>query len=467
MLLRLFYVFAIGFLSMAHGKEKFSIGIVGTGYMGLVTGAYFAKIGHEVLCIDNDQTKMQMLSSGNVPFYEPGLQELLTEQISLGNLHFCSSIEKLVDQSLIIFICVGTPASEDGSPDLSYLYQATESIAKHLKEHRLIVVKSTVPPGTCRSLHERMSLFSSGVSFDVASNPEFLREGSAVANMFYPDRIIVGSNSQQAENLLRALYQDQIDSSHLLLMNTESAELTKQASNAMLASRISFMNEISRICDKTGANIHHVKEALSLDNRIGKSFLDAGIGFGGSCFPKDLKALAHFAKKNHVETPLISAIYETNELQKKVVINKIIRHLKSLQTNNPSVGIWGLSFKPGTDDIRDAPAAFVIDELCRHGYRVKVYDPIALNSPAALKLKSRHENLFFAKDEYDAAADVDILALVTEWPQFAKVDMAKVSQIMRGNLFLDGRNQFSLVEMQKRGFDYIGVGISTLENLIR
>ncbi|GAB4185193.1 MAG: nucleotide sugar dehydrogenase [Simkaniaceae bacterium] len=466
--MRLFFIIVI-FLSnfvQASDTNNSSIAIIGTGYVGLVTGTYFAELGHKVTCVDIDYDKIRLLTHSQIPFYEPGLEELVAKNQKEGRLIFTNSIQQAVDNSLILFLCVGTPANEDGSSDLSYLFHAAKNIADCMTDYRIIAIKSTVPPGTADQLkhfiHQILvKKLGKKIAFDVVSNPEFLREGTAVADAFHPDRIVIGCSGREIQERFSKLYKDRVEPDRILLMDNASAELTKQAANAMLASRISFMNEIARICDKIGANINHVKNAISMDKRIGGSFLNAGIGFGGSCFPKDLRSLISFADKLQVPTPLISSIYQTNELQKKLITENFISHLDLGEEFPKVVAVWGLSFKPGTDDMREAPSINLIRSLYKKGCHLKLFDPVSNTSIGAQKLCSDCPNVQFCNDQYEAAEEADAVILVTEWPQFKQVDLKRLSRMMKGNLFFDGRNQFSPEEMKKYGFQYYGVGLSS------
>lgn len=436
--------------------------VIGTGYVGLVTGALFAEMGHLVMCLDIDKEKILSLKQGIIPIYEPGLEEIVKRTVVAGRLNFTTDYAEGVAFGKVCFIAVSTPGLEDGSCDLTYFKQAATAIAKHMDEYKVIVNKSTVPPGTASFVEEHMQaeLKRAGKTFhfDVVSNPEFLKEGDAVNDFMKPDRIVIGSHSEKASEIMRDLYQPfNLSHDRLICMDPLSAEMTKYAANAMLASRISFMNEMAKICEAVGADVSKVRKGIGSDKRIGYSFLYAGAGYGGSCFPKDVKALANLAQKQNVDTPLLDAIEEVNENQKKVVGQKLEGYFRDKGgLNGKTIAIWGLSFKPGTDDMREAPALTLIRQLCESGANVRLFDPVAMKK--AKEVIKRSPQITFCSNEFEAAKNVDAIALMTEWKQFRFVDFSKVLSEMKGRAFFDGRNQYQKEEMKELGFDYFCIG---------
>jgi len=433
--------------------------VVGVGYVGLVTGTCFAEMGHNVTCIDIDKSKIEKLKKGIVPFYEPGLKELVERNQKENRLVFSTNYEEVKGVEAC-FIAVGTPEGEEGRADLSQVEAAAISIAKNLQDYAVIVNKSTVPVGTAKHLKLLIAdHLSKKIPFDVVSCPEFLKEGSAIDDCMKPDRIIIGSDSEKATLILQHLYSSfTFNHDRILVMDIESAELTKYASNAMLASRISFMNELSWMCEKVGANINAVRKGMSGDRRIGYHFLYAGAGYGGSCFPKDIRALAALAQDLSCETPLLKAIEEINENQKNRLSNKISDYFaKKGGVRGKTIAIWGLSFKPNTDDMRDAPALTLIHSLIEKGANLRLYDPIAMGN--AKKILKDQEKVRFCMSEYQAAQDADAIVLVTEWKQFRFVNLKTILSKMRGNAFFDGRNQYHFKEMATKGFRYFGIGV--------
>ncbi len=436
--------------------------VIGVGYVGLVTAACFAEMGHHVTCLDIDKGKIDRLNKGEVPFYEPGLKEVVLRN-QKGKRLLLTTNYGAVKKADIIFIAVGTPSNKDGSADLSQIEAAAKSIAGEMTGYTVIVNKSTVPVGTVRNLksiiRDVLTKSKKEIFFDVISCPEFLKEGSAIDDCMKPDRIIIGSDSEKATRILKRLYSSfTFNHDRILIMDIESAELTKYASNAMLATRISFMNEISGICEKVGANINQVRLGMSADHRIGYHFLYAGVGYGGSCFPKDLRALQAMAGNLKCETPLLEAVDTINERQKKRITKRISSYFsKKGGVRGKTVAIWGLSFKPNTDDIREAPALTLIHSLLRKGANLRLYDPVAMGN-AKKELKGKG-NIRFCLNEYQAAQNADAIVLMTEWKQFRFVNLKTILSKMRGNAFFDGRNQYHPKEMAIKGFRYMGVGI--------
>ncbi|MFA5500580.1 MAG: UDP-glucose/GDP-mannose dehydrogenase family protein [Candidatus Omnitrophota bacterium] len=428
-----------------------NICIIGSGYVGLVTGACFADLGNNVICVDNNESKIVKLKKGIMPIYEPGLDELVKRNVKEGRLLFSSKLREGVKRSEVIFISVGTPSKDNGDADLTYVENVAREIALAMPSYRLIVEKSTVPVNTGEWVEHTINVFNKRkIKFDVASNPEFLKEGSAIDDFMNPDRIVVGVRSKKAADMLRELYKPL--KAQIVVTDIKSAELIKHASNSFLATKISFINAVANICDKVGADIADVARGMGLDRRISKDFLNAGIGFGGSCFPKDLAAFIHIAEKIGYDFGLLKEVFNVNKEQKKLAIKKIEGLLWNLPKK--TVGILGLSFKPGTDDLREAPSLEIIDTLLKEGVRVKVYDPVSMGK-AREHLKG---NVRFCKDAYETAKDSDCLVVATEWNEFKELDFKKVKKLMRQAVVVDGRNIYDPLEMKKLGFRYVGMG---------
>jgi len=430
------------------------IGIIGTGYVGLTTGVALASLGHKVICVDKDKEKMNNLNRGIIPIYEPGLEDLLNTY--KANIEFTSDFSRIIQKSEIIFICVGTPSKEDGSIDMSYFREAVTEIAKLLNDYKIIVNKSTVPVGTGDWVKKEIGKYYKG-GFSVVSNPEFLREGSALKDFLEPDRVVIGVEDERSKEIMLEIY-SKIDAPKLIT-DIRSAEMIKYAANAFLAMKISFINEIANICEKVGADVKKVAEGIGLDKRIGPYFLNAGIGYGGSCFPKDIDGLLMIANNHNYDFKLLKAVAEVNEYQQEKFVKKIIDIL--IKEKGDTVAICGLAFKPNTDDVRKSPALKIIRRLVEEGYKVKAYDPKAIeNAEEELQILSKKylENISFCNDPYGAAKKADVLALVTEWSEFYNLDMNKIKSLMRKPYFLDGRNQFDPKEMRKLGFYYEGIG---------
>lgn len=439
--------------------------IVGTGYVGLVTGACFAEMGYHVLCLDIDSEKIEGLEKGDIPIYEPGLEELVDRNRREKRLSFTTDY-KDISSSDVIFLALPTPSKEDGSCNLDFIKEAAQSISKNLKNYAVVVNKSTVPVGSASMVYEiiRKGLKERGISisFDVVSNPEFLKEGNAIRDCMKPDRIIIGTDSKKASIIMRNLYAPfMIDRDKIIEMDIPSAEMTKYAANAMLATRISFMNEIAGICKLYNANINSVRKGIGSDERIGHHFLYAGIGYGGSCFPKDLRALSHLAKMAGYEPALLNAVESVNEKQKKELAKSIKKYFeKRGGVEGKTIAIWGLSFKPNTDDMRDAPSISFIKELQKRGANLKLYDPVSMEK--AKKILKNLKNIMFCKSEFEACRDADAIALLTEWKQFRLVNFKFIKSNMRNQVFFDGRNQYLPTELKKQGFDYVGIGVPDL-----
>ena len=435
------------------------IAVFGLGYVGLVTATSLSEVGHQVIGYDADTGKLESLRNSEVPFYEPGLADLVSKNIDQGNLHFIDHIDSAIADSDVIFIAVGTPPREDGSADLKSLYQVVDSLGQMLERSITIVVKSTVPVGTNQAIDRALNnlLESRGLQLncDVVSNPEFLREGNALHDVFNPDRIVIGATSQQAFDTMRKLYAPFDFTCPLLEMEPASAELSKYAANAFLASRISFVNELSRLAETVGADINQVSTALGTDGRIGHHFLHAGIGYGGSCFPKDILSLQHMFREHNIQSPLTNAIQQINSEQRHRFAKTIIEHLAD-GIGNSTIALWGLTFKPDTDDMRDAPSLEIAQLLQKAGANLRLYDPV-LNSAIKDRFQADSQ-LEFVDDMYEAVRGADALVLVTEWTTFAEPDFTKVMQLMRTPNVFDGRNFWDPALVRSQGFTYYGVG---------
>ncbi len=440
--------------------------VVGTGYVGLVAGTCFAETGNDVICMDVDEKKIAQLQKGKLPIYEPGLQELIRRNVQEERLRFTTDLPWAVQHSLIVSIAVGTPPGDGGSSDLSYVMEAVRAIAKAMDDYKIIVTKSTVPVGTADQISQEISSWTT-CEFDVVSNPEFLKEGAAIEDFMKPDRVVIGATNSRAVGIMQELYAPFTRTgAPILVMDPRSAEMTKYAANAMLASRISFMNEIANLCERTGADVNRVRKAIGTDRRIGASFLFPGLGYGGSCFPKDVQALIHLARENDYPLKLISAVEEVNELQKQIMIHKILDFYSPEKGNkkdaddSPLKGktfaLWGLAFKPQTDDMRGAPSRVVIEQLLALGARIQAYDPEAMKEAG----KIFGDKITYARNNYEALKGADALILVTEWNEFRNPDFKKMKELLKEPVIFDGRNQYSRREMRELGFIYVGVGRS-------
>ena len=437
------------------------IAVVGTGYVGLVTGTCFSEMGVHVTCVDVDQQKIEGLKQGIIPIYEPGLETLVRKNMRSGRLQFTTRLEDVLNNVDIVFSAVGTPPDEDGSADLKYVLEVAHTIGKHLNRYIVVATKSTVPVGTARKVQEviQQELQQRGVNveFDVASNPEFLKEGNAVKDFMSPDRVVVGVESERARKLMARLYKPfMIVSDRLIFTDIPSAEMIKYAANSMLATRISFMNDIANLCELVGADVNMVRKGIGSDTRIGKKFLYAGCGYGGSCFPKDVKALIKTASDYGYSMRVLQAVESVNADQKLILYNKLVNYYggDESQLQGKTVALWGLAFKPETDDMREAPSLVLIDLLLKAGVNVKVYDPVAM-----YECRRRiGDTVYYAKDMYDAATDADALMLVTEWKEFRIPNMETLSHKMRGRLILDGRNILEAEELHQAGFEYHCIG---------
>lgn len=436
------------------------LAIVGTGYVGLVSGACFAELGHDVTCVDIDAAKIEALKQGQVPVFEPGLEELVKINLEDNRLSFTTDLAAAVKKSVMLFIAVGTPALPDGTADLSYVYTVARDIAHHMDGYRIIVDKSTVPVGTTRKVYKiiRDVLTERGedFEFDVVSNPEFLKEGAAIEDFMNPDRVVIGCDNVHVRVIMEELYSHFARNARpIIVMSPESAEMTKYAANTMLSTKISFMNEIANICEKVGANVDDVRNGIGSDSRIGYRFIFPGMGYGGSCFPKDVKALVHTALEAGIDPRLLQAVDDVNEAQKRTIFEKMRLYYRD-QFAGRTFAVWGLSFKPETNDIREAPALFTIRALLEAGASVRAYDPKA--GDTAKQALGPHANLQFVERYYDCAHDCDALILCTEWSFFRNADLERVRDLLKSPVIFDGRNIYRPEKMQKLGFDYFSVG---------
>ena len=434
-------------------QESFmKLSVVGTGYVGLVVGTCFAESGNDVICVDIDENKLKVLAKGESPIYEPGLSDLLRKNLAEQRLSFTSDLKKAVETAEIIFLALPTPQSEDGSADLQHVLAVSEKIGKFLNGYKVIVNKSTVPVGTSDSVREIVSKNTSK-EFDVVSNPEFLKEGAAVNDFMKPDRIVIGSRSPKAIAIMQDLYAPFVRTGNpLIVMDERSSELTKYASNSFLATKVSFMNEVANLCEKVGADIDLIRKGMGTDPRIGSQFLFSGIGYGGSCFPKDVKALLHTAKASGYDFRILDAVETVNKDQKKVIVRKIQTHFKKLQ--GLTIALWGLAFKPNTDDIREAPALAIIEMLLKEGVTLRVHDPEALNEVKKLV----GDKIQYFENNYDALKGADAMAVVTEWNEFRRPDFSRMKSLLKSPVIFDGRNIYNPGKLREMGFTYYGIG---------
>ena len=434
------------------------IAIVGTGYVGLVSGTCFAEIGVDVTCGDTNSEKIESLQKGIIPIYENGLEEMVLRNMKAKRLKFTTSLESCLDDVEVIFSAVGTPPDEDGSADLKYVLEVARTIGRNMKQYKLVVTKSTVPVGTAPKvravIQEELDKRGVKIDFDVASNPEFLKEGNAISDFMSPDRVVVGVESARAEKLMSKLYKPfLLNNFRVIFMDIPSAEMTKYAANSMLATRISFMNDIANLCELVGADVNMVRSGIGSDTRIGRKFLYPGIGYGGSCFPKDVKALIKTAELNGYPMQVLRAVEEVNELQKSVLFDKLVKQFND-NLKDKTIALWGLAFKPETDDMREAPALVLIDKLLKAGCQIRAYDPAAMQ-----ECKRRiGDSVYYACDMYDAVLDADALMLVTEWKEFRLPSWAVIRKTMAQQIVLDGRNIYDKKEMEELGFVYSCIG---------
>ena len=435
------------------------IAIVGTGYVGLVTGTCFAEIGVNVICVDTNCEKIEALKKGIIPIYENGLEEMVNRNVKASRLKFTTSLESCLNDVEVVFSAVGTPPDEDGSADLSYVLAVARTIGQYMNKYLLVVTKSTVPVGTAQKvrnvIQEELDKRGVKLEFDVASNPEFLKEGNAVNDFMSPDRVVVGVESERAQKLMTKLYKPfLLNNFRVIFMDIPSAEMTKYAANSMLATRISFMNDIANLCELVGADVNMVRSGIGSDTRIGRKFLYPGIGYGGSCFPKDVKALIKTAQQNGYEMRVLQAVEEINEKQKAILFEKLLKHYEG-QLQGKTIALWGLAFKPETDDMREAPALVLIDKLLQQGCKIRVYDPAAMDE---CRRRLGSDTIYYAKDMYDAVLDADAMLLVTEWKEFRLPSWPVLKKTMNQPVVLDGRNIYERKEMEEQGFVYYCIG---------
>ncbi|WP_210466244.1 UDP-glucose dehydrogenase family protein [Rufibacter roseolus] len=437
------------------------IAVVGTGYVGLVTGTCFAEVGIDVTCIDVNVKKIEDLKQGILPIYEPGLEEMVMRNVAKDRLHFSTDLATAIQGCDAAFIAVGTPPGEDGSADLKYVLGVAREIGQHMNDYLVVVTKSTVPVGTAnkvkQAVAEELEKRGSKLSFDVASNPEFLKEGAAIDDFLKPDRIVIGVESDQAEEVMRKLYKPFLLNGHpIIFMDVPSAEMTKYAANSMLATKISFMNDIANLCEIMGADVNMVRRGIGSDTRIGNKFIYPGIGYGGSCFPKDVKALIKTAAENGYQMQILQAVESVNENQKEVLFNKVMKHFGG-DLAGKTFALWGLSFKPKTDDMREAPSLVIIEKLLAEGACVKAYDPVAIKE--AKHMIGENDKVEYAKDEYEALIDADALLIVTEWPEFRSPNFQVIGKLLKNKVIIDGRNIYEAKELRELGFAYYGIGV--------
>ncbi|CAM3011725.1 UDPglucose 6-dehydrogenase [Flavobacterium succinicans] len=437
------------------------ITIVGSGYVGLVTGACFSEVGINVTCVDIDRNKIDKLNDGIIPIYEPGLEDMITRNMKKGRLLFTTNIQEALIDSEVLFISVGTPPDEDGSADLKYVLAVARDCGKYINDYLLVVTKSTVPVGTSQkvkeALQEELDKRKVSINFDVASNPEFLKEGAAIDDFLKPDRIVVGLESERAQELMKSLYKPFTLNGHpIIFMDIVSAEMTKYAANAMLAAKISFINDIANLCEIVGADINKVRKGIGSDSRIGNKFIYPGIGYGGSCFPKDVQALIKTAGEYDYELRVLKAVEAVNNDQKLVLFHKIMKYFNG-DVKGKNIALWGLSFKPQTDDMREAPSLYIVKNLLKAGAIVKAYDPIAIN-------EAKHhfgDTISYYEDQYETLIDADCLAILTEWPEFKFPNLKIVQKLLNRPAIFDGRNIYDKDEMKHNGFDYFCIGVNT------
>lgn len=436
-----------------------NIAVIGTGYVGLVSGTCFAETGNNVICVDINPKKVEAMRQGRIPIYEPGLDVLFDRNTKEGRLHFTTNLKEAVDSAQVIFLALPTPPGEDGSADLSYIMGVARDLSYIITDYKVIVDKSTVPVGTAEKVHAVLAERLPEDLFDVVSNPEFLREGVAVEDFMKPDRVVIGTESERARNTMRHLYDPFVRQGNpIFFMDERSAEMTKYAANAYLATRISFMNEIANLCERVGANVDMVRIGMGSDTRIGKRFLFPGIGYGGSCFPKDVQALAQSAQENKYDFRILKAVMQTNEVQKSVLTGKISRFFKG-DLAGKTVAVWGLAFKPNTDDIREAPALSIIEELIEAGARVQAFDPEASDNVRAIF----GDRIAYTENMYDALHNADCLAIMTEWNEFRSPDFDRMASMLEQPVIFDGRNVYDLQQMKALGFHYESIGRPTVK----
>ena len=438
-----------------------NLAVIGSGYVGLVSGTCFAEMGNKVTCVDIDTIKIEKLQNGVIPIFEPGLEQMVLKNVKNKNLFFTTQLNEALKGSEIVFIAVGTPMGADGSADLQYVLAVAKSIGQSMQQRLVVVDKSTVPIGTAdkvkATIQKELDIRKSDLKFDVVSNPEFLKEGAAIADFMKPDRVVIGANTDYAFELMKQLYSPFFRThDRFITMDIRSAEMTKYAANAMLATKISFMNEIANICEKVGADANQVRIGIGSDKRIGYNFIYPGAGYGGSCFPKDVKALRNIAKEHDYEAKLITSVEEVNDAQKLVIAQKIVKRFGEDLTGL-TFGVWGLAFKPGTDDMREAPSIYVIKELVKRGAQIKAYDPKAIDEAKEHYLKEV-QNITYVTSKYDVLKDSDALVLLTEWKEFRSPDFEKIKTQLKTPVIFDGRNQYNTFNLEEKGFEYYQIG---------
>ena len=435
------------------------ITIVGTGYVGLVTGTCFSEVGIDVTCVDIDKKKIEDLENGIMPIYEPGLEPMVKRNQDKNRLHFSTSLKDSIKDSEAVFIAVGTPPGEDGSADLKYVLAVAREVGQHMNDYLVVVTKSTVPVGTAKkvrsAVQDELTKRGSNLNFDVASNPEFLKEGAAIQDFLKPDRIVVGVESEEAKKTMEKLYKPFLLNGHpTIFMDVSSAEMTKYAANSMLATKISFMNDIANLCEIMGADVNMVRKGIGSDSRIGTKFIYPGVGYGGSCFPKDVKALIKTADENGYQMKVLKSVEDVNEAQKSVLVTKVKKHFGN-DLSGMTFAMWGLSFKPKTDDMREAPSIVIANQLMEAGAKVKAFDPVAMEEAK----RDLGDTITYAKDEYDALVDADALLLVTEWPEFRVPNFNVVGKLLKNKVIFDGRNIYDREELRENEFTYFGIGL--------
>jgi len=436
------------------------IAVIGTGYVGLVTGACFSEVSVNVICVDIDQKKIDNLNKGIIPIYEPGLEEIVLRNSTKNKLKFSTSLQESIKDVDVVFIAVGTPPDEDGSADLKYVLSVASDIGKYIQKQIVVVNKSTVPVGTAekvkQAIQKELTLRGQTIEFYVASNPEFLKEGSAIDDFMKPDRIVIGTDNVDAENIMRKLYKPFLLNGHpIIFMDIPSAEMTKYAANAMLATKISFMNDVANLCEIMGADVNMVRRGIGSDARIGSKFIYPGVGYGGSCFPKDVKALIKTAKDNHYNMRILNAVEEVNDFQKTVLFNKVNIHFNN-QLKGKTFAIWGLAFKPKTDDMREAPSLVIIENLLKAGANVVAYDPVAVHEAKRIL----GDTISYSDEMYDTLTKADALLIITEWPEFRSPDFDEISKRLNNKVIFDGRNIFDFNEMKNMGYNYYCIGVT-------
>jgi UDPglucose 6-dehydrogenase len=436
------------------------LAVIGSGYVGLTSGACFADMGNSVICVDKDRRKIDMLLAGEIPIFEPGLESMVHRNVEEGRLSFTTDLKTAVENSQVLFIAVGTPPDEDGSADLSHVLSAAAEIAQYMNEYKIIVDKSTVPVGTADKVKAQVQKVldqrSAKVEFDVVSNPEFLKEGAAIDDFMKPDRVVIGTESQKAAHVMHTLYAPFCRThDRVIIMSIRSAEMTKYAANALLATKISFINEISRLCEAYGADVEEVRNGIGSDSRIGYKFIYPGVGYGGSCFPKDIKALIHMSREVGYDSRILKAVEAVNKDQKSILVDKVLERFGKNLTGK-TFTIWGLAFKPQTDDMREAPSIVIINALLAAGASVKAYDPVAISE--AQRIFGDLPGLTLCKDEYEALKDSDAMLLITEWRQFRYPDFKRIKSEMKTAIIYDGRNQYEPTSLREMGFEYYGIG---------